>query len=130
MARRRLSRPSLSIIVYSIYLGASGVAYAFVPNALLRLIHLPPSNEVWIRLFGLFAILLAVKGVYGALQNLIGLMQIDVITRTFAAAFLVGLVALGLGPRFFLLLAAVDFAASVWTQVGIFAEKRAESSPA
>ncbi len=124
MARRKLSKTGFSIVVYSIYLGLSGLGMALIPNVLLGVFRLPPTHEVWVRLFGFLALVLAVKGINGALLDLISVMQLDVITRTFFSLFLTVLTILGLSPPILLIFAAIDFAAAVWTQVTIFAAKR------
>ncbi len=119
-----MSKTGVSIVAYSIYLGCGGVGMSLIPNVLLGLLGLPPTHEVWVRLFGFLALVLAVKGINGALLNLVPVMQLDVITRTCFSLFLTALIVLGLAPRILFIFAAIDFAAAVWTQVTLFAAKR------
>jgi hypothetical protein len=116
----------LSIVVYSIYLGTGGLGMAFIPNVMLHLLGLPPTNEVWVRLFGFLAIVLGAKGLNGAHLKLLPVMQFDVYTRVCFSLFLTTLIVLGLCPRIMFIFAAIDFAAAVWTYLSIRADKRAQ----
>jgi len=128
MAQSKLSKTGVSIVFYSIYLGTAGLGMALVPNVLLGLLGVPPTHEVWVRLFGFLAFVLGMKGMNGALLDLVPVMQFDVITRVFFSIFLTVLILIGLSPRILFLFAAIDLAAAVWTQATIFAAKR-KSTP-
>jgi hypothetical protein len=119
-----MSKTSVSIIVYSTYLGSAGAGAAFIPNTLLPILGLPTTNEVWVRLFGALALLLAAKGFNGALLNLLPSMQFDVYTRTCFAVFLAVLIIIGLSPPILIILAIIDIVAAVWTQLAIRADRR------
>ncbi|MFY9622126.1 MAG: hypothetical protein WAM70_17900 [Pyrinomonadaceae bacterium] len=125
-----MSNTAVSIAVYATYLGGAGVGFMFIPNVLLQVLGLPPTNDVWIRLFGLLAVVLAAKGYWAARRNHVALMQFDVYTRTFAGIFITMLVVIGLAPRLMLILAGIDIVASIWTQVAIFADTRSERTGA
>ena len=68
------------------------------------------------------------KGINGALLDLVPVMQLDVITRTCFSLFLTVLTLLGLSPPILLIFAVIDFAAAVWTQTTIFAAKRKQQA--
>ena len=122
-----MSKTGISIVAYSIYLGCGGLGMALIPNVMLGLLGLPPTQEVWVRLFGFLALVLAAKGINGALLNLVPVMQFDVYTRTCFSLFLTVLILLGLAPRILFIFAAIDFAAAVWTLLSIRADKRTPS---
>lgn len=121
-----MSKTGISIFAYSIYLGSAGVAMALIPNMLIRMLGLPETQEVWVRLFGFLAFVLGVKGIHGAITNNVPAMQLDVVTRTAFSIFLTVLILLGVSPGILIIFAIIDFAAAVWTQVTIFAAKRRE----
>ena len=56
-------------------------------------------------------------------------MQLDVYTRTGFASFLTLLVLTGIAQPPYLLLAAGDFAASLWTQLALRADRKAGRFP-
>jgi hypothetical protein len=125
-----MSKTSISIIAYSIYLGCGGLGMALIPNVMLGFFRLPPTTEVWIRLFGFLALVLAAKGINGALLNLVPVMQFDVYTRLCFSTFLTVLILLGISPPILFVFAVIDFAAAVWTQVTLSAAKRKGPSAA
>jgi hypothetical protein len=118
-----LSKTQVSIIVYSIYLTCLGLSMALIPNVLFGLLGLPPTSEVWVRLFGFLALLLTVKGMNGALTNNVGAMQLDVFTRAGFAIFLTALIVMGLAAPILMIGGAVDFLAAVWTQVALVKDR-------
>lgn len=120
-----MSRAKLSLTVYALYLGSGGLSMALFPNAMLPILGLPTTSEVWVRLYGALAAVLAAKGYNGARLNLYSSMQFDVYTRTVFASFLTALVLLGISPRVLIIFALIDYAAAAWTQWAIGADRRA-----
>src|SRR5713226_1616926 len=51
-----MSQAEKSLFVFGIYLSGLGVVLLFFPNLLLRFFGVPPTNEVWIRINGMFVI--------------------------------------------------------------------------
>lgn len=109
----------LSIIAYSAYLGTAGLCMALIPNVLIPLFGLEPTDEVWVRLFGFLAFVLGVKGIQGARQGYVRMMQLDVYTRLTFGVFLTVLVLMGLSPPVLLAFAVIDLAAAAWTEVAL-----------
>ena len=52
-------RATLSLFVWGWYLAALGVALLITPNLVLTTFLLPATDEVWIRVVGMFVVLLA-----------------------------------------------------------------------
>jgi hypothetical protein len=48
-----MSKTAFSIFIYSFYLYIAGVVLMFTPNLVTNMLELPPSIEIWIRMFGL-----------------------------------------------------------------------------
>lgn len=119
-----MSKSSVSIIVYSTYLGTAGLGMALAPNFMLRTLGLPETDEPWIRLFGALAVVLGAKGYNGALLNLIPVMRFDIYTRACFSVFLTALILYGAAPRILFVFAAIDFAAAVWTVLSIRSDTR------
>ena len=53
-----MSRSAQSIFFFGLYLFLLGILLVFLPNALLGLVDIPPTNEVWIRLAGMLLLIL------------------------------------------------------------------------
>jgi hypothetical protein len=121
-----MSKAGVSMTVYAIYLGSSGLGLALIPNVLLHVLGVPPTHEGWIRIFGSLAVVLAAKGYNAARLNLVPSLQFDVYTRTGFGIFLTVIVVLGLVPPIMVIFAIADILASVWTQLALLADKRSE----
>ena len=110
-----MSGAARSIIYYSIYLGSLGLLLAVIPNLTISTLGLPPTDEVWIRLFGVLALVLGIKGIYGGRNELRGMMRVDVYTRLGFSVYLAVLLVVGLAPPVLIIIGVIDLAAAVWT---------------
>lgn len=54
-----MSKTSTSLIVFGIYLIGMGLGLVFMPNFALGTLGFAPTNEVWVRVVGALALLLA-----------------------------------------------------------------------
>ncbi len=119
-----MSRARISIVVYSIYLAIAGTGIALVPTLILPLAGLSTANQVWARLAGCLAFMLAVKELQNSRYEIVETFQLVVYTRLFVATFLVVLVLLRIAAPIFLLLAALDCGGATWTHWAIRADRR------
>ena len=53
-------KASSSLKVQMIYVAISGALLTFIPNIILGLFSLAPTNEIWIRILGLIVFILAI----------------------------------------------------------------------
>ena len=125
-----MSRAARSMVVYAIYLALSGLGMSLIPNVFLHILGLPPTKEVWVRLFGALSFVLASKGYYAARRNIVAQLQFDVYTRTGFGTFLTILVVLGISPPVMEIFALIDILASVWTQLALNADRREAATTA
>jgi hypothetical protein len=124
-----MSKARMSITIYGIYLATGGAIVAFIPNVLLSIVGLPPTHEVWIRLFGCLALVLGLKGVQNSRAEVPEIFQMDVYTRSLFATFLLGCVLLDMAPRILLFWTVIDYSGALWTQLALRADKRAALAP-
>src|SRR4030095_3378609 len=125
-----MSKAVRSQIVYSVYLGVSGIGMSLIPNTLLHILRIPPTHEVWVRLFGALSVALAAKGYFAARRNIVATLKFDIYTRIGVGTFLTILVILGISPPIMEIFAIVDILASVWTQLALNSDKRSQAAPA
>lgn len=48
-----------TVVAFGIYMATTGVILVVAPNVLLALVGLPPTTEVWLRVLGMFMIIVA-----------------------------------------------------------------------
>jgi hypothetical protein len=119
-----MSSSAKSLLVFGGYLVGMGVGFIFMPNILLGVLGFPATDEIWSRVVGLLALILAFYYIQAARTQLRPFIQWTVYTRiaTFFcfAAFVVARLA---GPTM-ILLGLVDLVAALWTEWGLRTETR------
>jgi hypothetical protein len=91
------------------------------PNTLLSLVGMPETNEVWIRILGVVAILLALYYFDAARNNSRGFFAASILGRGFSTAALVVFWATG-QPWQLLIFAGVELAGAIWTYTAMRAQ--------
>jgi len=100
------------------------VVLALIPNVLMALVGIPEDHGFWVRIAGVLAFVLGVKGIHNSTAENAAFFRFDNFTRIFAGTFMVILVLLGIAPKIILLLAALDYGGSLWTELALRADKR------
>lgn len=109
------SRAALSIFVFGLYLAILGGIFILAPNALLTLVYLPTTQEVWIRLVGFLLLVLSFYYLMAGRTDTRAFFQWTLYTRLAAIIFLVGFVVAGLISPVALLFWLGDLAGALWT---------------
>ena len=110
-----------TMYAFSAYLLVVGAALSVFPNALLSLVGLPETDEVWIRLLGVVSMILALYYFDAARNNSRSFFAASLLGRAFSAAALVVFWATG-QPWQLLIFAGVELAGAAWTYTAMRAE--------
>lgn len=104
-----------SVFYYSFYMMGMGLGMLFIPNILLGMLGIGPSNDIWIRILGLFAFCAGMLYFYCGRTNQTGFFRISVTERIVFFLGMVGIVLfLGANPLL-ALIGGVDLLGAVWT---------------
>lgn len=104
-----------TLLVFAAYLVGAGATLILAPNLLFGLLGLAPTTEVWPRVVGLLAWLLAFYYAQAAFSGVSALVRWSVPGRLGAALGLIVLAfAAQTGPGL-IVLASADLAAALWT---------------
>jgi hypothetical protein len=114
-----MSRPARSVFVFGLYLVAVGLALIACPNPLFQLLRLPASHEVWPRVVGVLALVLAHYYVQAARHEVVAFFRWTVSARLMVFVVFLAFVLFGLAPMPLALLGAVDLAAALWTALAL-----------
>jgi hypothetical protein len=114
-----MSRAARSVLVFGFYLVAVGIALVAFPNPLLLLLRFPASSEVWPRVVGVLALVLAYYYVQAACHELTAFFRWTVHARVLVGVAFTALVLRRLAPVPLALLGAVDLLAAVWTGLAV-----------
>jgi hypothetical protein len=110
-----MSRAAKTLFVFGIYLLGLGLFLLLAPNLLLRLFGVPTTNEVWIRINGMFVLCLSFYYVQVARNELTKFIRWTVPARIAVIIYFAAFVLLVSAPKALLLFGVIDLLAAMWT---------------
>ncbi len=114
-----MSHAAKSLFVFGIYLCGLGLLLLLVPNLILPLFGAPPTNEVWIRINGMFVLCLSFYYVQAARHGLTVFIRWTVWTRVAVIIYFAAFVLLVSAPKALLLFGLIDLLAAIWTWLAL-----------
>jgi len=110
-----MSQAAKSLLVFGVYLCGLGLILLLAPNLLLQVFRVPPTNEVWIRVNGMFVLCLSFYYVQTARNELTIFIRWTVWTRLAVIVFFAAFVLLLSAPKALLLFGLIDLLSAIWT---------------
>lgn len=110
-----MSRSATTLLVWSYYLLGMGTLLVVVPDLLLALFGFAPASDVWVRVVGVLALLLAWFYLLAARNDLKPFTRGSVSGRAAVFLFFVLFVVLGMAPMQLILFGLVDLTGAAWT---------------
>ena len=104
-----------SVFYYSFYMLGMGLSLLFIPNLTLGLFGFPATNDIWIRILGLFTFCAGTLYFYCGRANQIGFFRISVIERIIFFLGMVGIVLFLPASPLLILIGSVDLLGAIWT---------------
>ena len=120
-----MSKSARSVFVFSLYLFVLGIILVVIPNNLLDIFSVPRTNEVWIRVVGMLALILGFYYFQASRSEIKIFLQWTVYVRAAVLLFFIAFVILGFAPPILILFGFIDAIAAVWTQLSLRSEKQA-----
>jgi hypothetical protein len=114
-----MSQAAKSLFVFGIYLCGLGLTLLLVPNPILRVFGAPPTDEVWIRVNGMFVLCLSFYYVQAARSELTNFIRWTVWARVAVIFYFAAFVLLVSAPKALLLFGLVDLLAAAWTWLAL-----------
>lgn len=114
-----MSRAAKSLLVFAIYLCGLGLILLLVPNLILKLFGVPPTNEVWIRINGMFLLCLSFYYIQAARSELTNFIRWTVWTRIAVIFYFIAFVVFVSAPKALLLFGLIDLLAAIWTWLAL-----------
>jgi hypothetical protein len=110
-----MSRTAASVFYFGLYIALLGGLLVAVPNLLLGLVSIPPTNEVWIRLTGMLLIILGFFYAQAARHEIKEFFKWTLVTRSLAGFFVIAFVLTGMASPVIVLFWLGDVAGICWT---------------
>ena len=114
-----MSNAAKSILAHGIYLLGLAVVLLTIPNVPLKIVGLPETNEVWIRVVGFLSLVLGYYYVQSARRDETEFFQSTILPRVLAIVFFIIFVVVGFAPVNLLILIAVDPVFIIWTALAL-----------
>jgi hypothetical protein len=114
-----MSRAAKSLFVFGIYLCGLGLMLLLVPNLLLQLFGAPATNEVWIRINGMFVLCLSFFYVLAARNELTSFIRWTVPARIAVIIYFAAFILLLSAPKALLLFGLIDLLTAIWTWLAL-----------
>jgi hypothetical protein len=111
----KMSNAAKSILVFGVYLLGLGAILLIQPNILLGLFGLPPTDEVWIRVVGMLALILAFYYIQAARAGVAPFFQWTIYARASVILFFIAFVLLQWARPALILFGVVDLLGALWT---------------
>jgi len=121
---RGLRSPAVSVTVFGLYLVGLALVLMTIPNVLLALFGIAPTQEPWIRVAGMLAGLIGLLYVRYAPHGDRPFFELTVQLRASVIVFFLAFVLLASAPWQLLLFGAIDLGAAGWTWLTVAADKR------
>jgi len=118
-----VSRAAKSLFVFGVYLCGLGLTLLLVPNLLLRVFGVPPTNEVWIRINGMLVLCLSFYYVQAARKELKAFIRLTVWARVAVICYFAAFVLLVSAPKALLLFGLIDLSSAIWTRLALKADE-------
>src|SRR5882672_6157686 len=103
-----MSPAAKSLFVFGIYLCGLGLVLLLVPNLILQVFKVPTTNEVWIRINGMFLLCLSFYYIQTARNELRSFIRLTVWARIAVIFYFAAFVLLVSAPKILLLFGLID----------------------
>lgn len=114
-----------TLTVFCVYLFALGLGGMLVPDTMLRLVGMPPTQEVWGRVASLLVFNLALLYVWIIRTRSDAMIGFTVVTRQIVLVGLTLFVAAGFAPPNLIIFGVVDALGGLWTWTAWRRDRRA-----
>lgn len=117
-----MSNTARSITVFGIYLAVSGLSFILVPNFVLPLFGFAATNEIWIRVVGLLALIVGMYFLYSVRHADRHFFRATVYGRLMFFTGVTSFALLGWAGPLLVIFGLVDLAGAAWTWLALRAE--------
>jgi hypothetical protein len=104
-----------SVFYYSFYMLGMGLGLLFIPNLILGIFGFDATNDVWIRVLGLFTFCAGMLYFYCGRTDQTGFFRISIIERVVFFLGMAGIVLFLPANPLLALIGSVDLLGAIWT---------------
>jgi hypothetical protein len=124
----KMSKSTLSVFVFGLYLLVLGIVMLVAPNFLLGLFSIPSTTEVWIRVAGMLVLFLGIYYTLSSRNGMTNFFPWTVYVRSSVILFFIAFVLLGFVKPQLILFGVVDLLGAIWTGLALRSQKASTKS--
>jgi hypothetical protein len=110
-----MTKAAISVLVFGLYMLVQGALLLVIPNVLLSILQLQPTNEIWVRATGYALMALGFYYTQAARHNVRAFFYWTIPVRITQFLVFLSFVLLGLVGPIILLTAGIELLAGLWT---------------
>jgi hypothetical protein len=114
-----MSPAAKSVYYFGFYLYLVSFTLVFFPNILLRMLHIPETNEVWIRVLGVLVGLIGFYYQQSGAKNISAFFPLTIPTRVIVLVAFVLFAVFKMASPILIGFGAIDFAGAIWTMMAL-----------
>lgn len=124
-----MSRAALSARAFAVYLFIVGGTLVLAPNALLSILQMPRTTEVWVHVVGVLALVIGTQAWVAATHDNTSFLVASVYTRLIVFVAFGAFAVLGLASPVLAVFGTIDLLAAAWTHFALQADARRARVP-
>jgi hypothetical protein len=114
-----MSPAAKSVYYFGFYLYLVSITLVFFPNILLSALHIPETNEVWIRVLGVLVGLIGFYYHRSGAKNISAFFPLTIPTRVVVLIAFILFAVLKMASPMLVGFGVVDFAGAMWTMTAL-----------
>jgi hypothetical protein len=110
-----MSKAAVSLFAVGLFLILTGIGFFIIPNFVLSLLRIPPTDEVWIRILGMLVLFIGYYYVVAARKELKEFFNATIHVRLICFLFFLVLVLTKIAYPILIIFGIIDLIGSIWT---------------
>ncbi len=114
-----MSKAAVSVFAVGIFLILTGIGFFIVPNFVLSLLRIPPTDEVWIRILGMLVLFIGYYYIIAARKELKDFFYATVSVRLVCFLCFLVLVLTKVAYPVLIIFGIIDLTGATWTIIAL-----------
>jgi uncharacterized membrane protein YjjP (DUF1212 family) len=110
-----MSKAAVSVFAVGVFLILTGIGFFIVPNFVLSLLSIPPTDEVWIRILGMIVLFVGYYYVIAARKELKDFFDATISVRIVCFVCFLVLVLTKIAYPILIIFGIIDLIGAIWT---------------
>ena len=110
-----MSKAAVSVFAAGLFLIVTGIGFLIIPNFVLSLLSIPPTDEVWIRIVGMLVLFIGYYNLVAAHKELKDYFNASISVRIVCFVCFLVLVLTKIAYPILIIFGIIDLVGAIWT---------------